>query len=167
MWWFALFLLSRSPGPALYRIRRLDSNPESRQKKRLQRHPLGCIFLSLLLLFVYLFIYLLHWHSLGCVFVRQCVCVCVFVCVCVCVFLWARERVSASLLVAKEPWPHTLLASVFFFSASECSSSSNLSINLRWFIDLPLAWQVGWHDVTVFRKDSFYNLCLPQRPKTI
>lgn len=26
---------------------------------------------------------------------------------------------------------------------------------------------VGWHDVKVFRKDSFYNLCLPQRPKTI
>lgn len=26
---------------------------------------------------------------------------------------------------------------------------------------------VGWHDVTVFRKDSFYNLCLPQRPTAI
>jgi len=26
---------------------------------------------------------------------------------------------------------------------------------------------VGWHDVTVFRKDSFYNLALPQRPKAI
>ena len=26
---------------------------------------------------------------------------------------------------------------------------------------------VGWHDISVFRKDSFYNLCLPQRPKTI
>ena len=26
---------------------------------------------------------------------------------------------------------------------------------------------VGWHDIKVFRKDSFYNLCLPQRPKTI
>ena len=26
---------------------------------------------------------------------------------------------------------------------------------------------VGWHDVSVFRKDSFYNLCLPQRPQTI
>ena len=114
MWWFALFLLSRSPGPALYRIRRLDSNPESRQKKRLQRHPLGCIFLSLLLLFVYLFIYCTGIPLVVFLCVNVCVCVCLFVCVCVCFF----ERVSAWAQACSLPKNrgHTRCSLLFFFS---------------------------------------------------